>query len=66
MSTIMEEITRQSQNVRPENFICATCKYHTDGYGCQKGVFVAFQGANMSGCGWYELGKPCPHCGRMV
>ena len=63
-NSIQEEIARQSQDMGGSSFKCQTCKSHFDHYGCEKGVFVALEGANMSGCIYYERGRECPHCGR--
>lgn len=56
----------QSQNMRPENFICASCKNYKGGCGCEKYVFIAFEGANMASCSFYQRGIKCPHCGRII
>lgn len=63
-ASIGKELERQSVAMGGDNFICVDCKFHKDGYGCEKNVFVAFVGANMSGCRFYERGVKCPHCGR--
>ena len=65
-NSIGDELANQSQDMGGNNFICISCKNSTGGYGCSKGVFVAFVGANMSQCIYYEKGVSCPHCGRNV
>ena len=66
MSSIADEMVKQSWNMGGDNFVCVSCKNYTGGYSCSKGVFVAFVGANMSGCIYYEKGVSCPHCGRNI
>ena len=52
--TMHDEIYRQSQDICPENFLCSSCQNHTGGCQCSKGVFIAFEGANLSLCRMYE------------
>ena len=64
---IRNEIERQSQNMGDDGcFICEDCTNYAGGRSCEKNVFIAFQGANMSNCIYRSTGKPCPHCGRYV
>lgn len=44
-------------------FLCTDCVNHTGGCQCSKGVFIAFEGANIPNCCYYERGGECPHCG---
>lgn len=64
MSTIIEEINRQSQDLSPENFRCDKCKNYEGKLVCLKGVFIAFEGANLSVCMFFRPGQKCPHCGE--
>lgn len=66
MSDIGNEIVRQSQDMRWDNFPCSSCKNYGGGCVCEKGVFIAFEGANLSNCMYQDKGKACPHCGRYV
>ena len=66
MNNILDELAKQSQNVTPQNFICQNCKNHKGGCGCEQNMFIAFNGANTSVCQYYETGRKCPHCGRIV
>ncbi len=63
---ILDEMARQSQGMSPEKFICATCTKYEGALKCRIGVFIAFKGANMTGCWYYELGRKCLHCGKMT
>jgi len=49
-----DEMLRQSQDISPEHFICSSCNNHTGGCQCAKGVFIAFEGANLSACRLYD------------
>lgn len=64
--SISEEIVKQSENMGWENFLCSSCRNYKGGCACEKGVFIAFTGANLSTCIYYIQGKKCPHCGRIV
>ena len=57
------EVERQSQNTTIDNFLCQHCIYYKGSLVCENGVFIAFQGANVSGCRFYQCGTKCPHCG---
>ncbi len=50
MHSLQDEIWRQSAGIEPYNFICRSCVNHKGGCGCEKGVFIAFEGANTTGC----------------
>ena len=63
---ILKEIEKQSQDVKPENFLCFTCKNYKGGCRCEANVFIAFEGANLSSCFAYRQGRKCPHCGRII
>ena len=63
---IGEEIVRQSVDMGWDNFLCATCKNHSGGCKCDAGIFIAFEGANLSNCSYYQKGLKCPHCGKKV
>lgn len=65
MMTIHDEMVRQSQDMKPENFRCNKCKNYKGNLACEKNIFIAFEGANMAMCRYYELGRKCPHCGRV-
>jgi len=62
-NSILSEVERQSQNTTLDNFLCQNCSYYKGGLACENGVFIVFQGANMSGCRYYRHGTKCPHCG---
>lgn len=64
MSSILTEMQKQSQNVKPENFICEQCVSYDGGVGCKQNIFIAFKGANMVNCCFFEPGMKCPHCGK--
>ena len=66
MNDIYDEMVKQSQDVSPQNFRCSTCVYYDGRLICRLGTFIAFDGANMSHCSRYRLGKGCPNCGKMV
>jgi hypothetical protein len=61
-STLIEVVQRQAPIAG--GWICPMCKNHKGGVGCEANVFIAFVGANMSGCQLYDRGEPCIHCGR--
>jgi len=63
-NSIEDVIQRQSQNMSWCNFICSECGNYGGGCICNKGVFIAFTGANMSGCLYFRKGNICPHCGK--
>ena len=65
-NSIEGAMARQSTDVKQENFICETCKFWKGGCVCEKRVFIAFVGANMSRCFYYVKGIKCPNCGRNV
>lgn len=64
-NSVADEIVRQSLQMESYNFLCKDCVNHLGGCGCAKGVFVAFEGANLSNCVFYKHGRICPHCGRI-
>lgn len=64
MDSILTEMGRQSQNIKPYNFICEGCKFYDGGVGCEQNVFIAFKGANMRVCSFFKIGMKCPHCGK--
>jgi len=66
MSSIQVEMIRQSQDLKPEAFICKRCLSYEGSLKCAKGVFIAFTGANLSGCNWFQVGIKCIHCGKMT
>jgi len=67
-NSIGQEIEKQSQPTFNGTylFICSDCKHYEGGCKCEKGVFIAFEGANISSCVYYETGIKCPHCRRNV
>jgi len=66
VSSIEEEILRQSHYMPGNNWlVCGDCKNYKGACACEKNVFIAFEGANMSNCSFYDKGKKCPHCGRV-
>lgn len=62
--SILEIMVTQYQDMSPSNFICLKCKNYNGTLNCQKNVFIAFEGANMSHCSFWEKGQRCPYCGR--
>ncbi len=64
MNSIRTEIEKQSQNMSWDNFLCSICKNYQGKLICLKGVFIAFTGANMSGCYYFEGGRLCKRCGK--
>jgi len=63
---LKDEMVRQSQNMGPAVFSCARCKNYKGALSCGKGLFIAFEGANLYGCQFFEAGKRCQHCGRIT
>lgn len=63
---IQAEILKQSQDMGWGNFKCSGCKNYGGGCICNKGIFVAFEGANTSTCVYFDEGQACPHCGRYI
>lgn len=47
-----------------EIFICKKCIHYAGKLRCNKSVYIAFVGADMSDCIYYEEGKICKHCGK--
>lgn len=64
MSTIIEEMEKQSQDMGWHNFICNSCVSYGGNLICANNVFIAFTGANMANCRFYQKGIKCPHCGK--
>lgn len=64
--TLIEEMVKQSQNIEPGVFLCEQCTNYKGALVCQKGVFIAFEGANLSHCSFFWRGRKCPHCGRVI
>ncbi len=62
-SPIQEEILKQS---RPGNFSCKTCIFYKGSCICEKGVFIAFEGATIEYCSFYIAGRKCRHCGQIT
>ncbi len=54
--TIGDAIWRQSQNASPDNFICIRCRNYELNLRCAQNVFIAFVGANLSGCVYFQAG----------
>ena len=65
-NNVRAEIEKQSQNISPSNFICSGCKSYKGSCACEMNVFIAFEGANLSTCYFYQRGRKCPHCGRII
>ena len=65
MNTIYDEMGKQSNEVKPQNFVCSSCVYYQGGCGCLKGIFIAYEGANLTHCSYYKEGFRCPHCGKI-
>ena len=67
-SSIRDEIEKQSTTTfdGKVTFLCETCKNYKGSCICEKGVFIAFVGANIPLCHFYEQGKKCPYCGRNI
>ncbi len=63
--SIEDILISQSQGMDIANFRCDTCINYEGDLKCDKGVFIAFTGANLNNCHAYKLGKKCPHCGRI-
>jgi len=71
---ITDEISRQGIDVRHDylpklgihtrNFICASCTHHIGGCRCDAGVFIAFEGGNLSACVFYD--RECRHCHKIT
>jgi len=66
LTGIEEEIWKQSYDVGVETFICKTCTHYLKGCRCEKGIFIAFEGANLYGCRCWEPGDRCRHCGKIT
>ena len=65
-TNIGDEIYKQSIDMGWDNFICHDCSNYEEGCKCIKGIFIAFTGANMSGCRYFEKGHKCKHCGKIT
>ena len=65
-NSIQGQIVKQSQNMGYHNFICSDCINYDGGCKCKQGIFIAFTGANMSDCRYYQKGTKCSHCGKYV
>lgn len=65
-ASIADTIWRQSINLSQDNFLCKTCKNYLGSCTCQLGVFIAFEGANLSNCFGYRKGTKCIHCGKIT
>lgn len=68
---IAQEIARQSIGPGDPNlfwnlFWCGHCRNYEGALVCKKGVFIAFEGANLSNCRFFDLGKKCAHCDKIV
>ena len=63
---LQELIEWQSEGAGGYNWICKDCIHYEGSTKCGMTVFIAFVGANMSGCIYYSKGRECPHCGRFV
>ncbi len=61
-NNIVDEMYRQLQNLTSENFGCDSCKNYEGSLVCKQRVFIAFKGANMSNCLFYQRGTLCPQC----
>lgn len=64
--TLIDEMCKQGQDIAPENFLCASCKNYKGALSCEKGLFIAFEGANLSHCSYFVRGRRCSHCGKPV
>jgi len=53
-NSIEAEIRKQSDGAGWENFICSKCRHYDGGVICKENVFIAFTGANMKGCIYFE------------
>lgn len=65
-NSLGKEIVRQSQDIQPDNFICNECKNYHGALSCEKGIFIAFEGANLSGCPYFSPGRKCRYCGKVT
>jgi hypothetical protein len=64
---IKQEIERQSMGVGDITvFWCASCRNYEGALVCKKGVFIAFEGANLSNCHFFDPGEKCSHCGKIT
>lgn len=63
---IRDEIIKQSRNWEQGFFLCASCRNYKGALVCENGIFIAFEGANLTHCSYYELGKKCRHCGKIT
>lgn len=66
MGALIDEILRQSQCWERGVFRCDTCRNYKGALACEKGLFIAFEGANLNHCGFYVPGKKCRHCGKIT
>ncbi len=64
-NSITEAIAQQSAGINVSDWRCLTCRNYRGNLGCNKNVFIAFTGANMNLCAWYECGRKCRHCGKV-
>lgn len=66
MSGIIEAMAAQSTNINVDNWHCLNCRNYKGKLRCEANVFIAFEGANLSMCSFYERGRQCPHCRRVA
>ena len=66
MKSMRDEMVKQSQNIEPSAFLCDYCKSYKGKLSCEKGIFIAFAGANLSHCSFFERGRSCKYCGRIT
>ncbi len=62
---ITEAIARQSDGINVDDWRCLTCRNYKGNLACNKNVFIAFTGANMNLCAFYERGQRCAHYGKV-
>ncbi|KKL49920.1 hypothetical protein LCGC14_2310640 [marine sediment metagenome] len=66
MGTILDEMANQSSNINVNDWHCLTCRNYKGQLRCGANVFIAFEGANLAMCSFYERGRKCSHCGRVA
>ena len=61
---IREEMIKQGQNWEQGVFRCDSCINYKGALVCEKRAFIAFAGANLTHCSYYQWGIKCRHCGK--
>lgn len=64
--TILQEMMGQGNDINVDDWLCLACVNYLGKLRCQRNVFIAFTGANMSLCCYYQQSQICIHCGNVT